>query len=858
MCVDLSVRECFILDHTLPTPPGVSVGAVFDVSGLKGSITFRQLSPSAQTNITLTLIGLAQFPGQTFDWKILSTPVASLPQSCRRLALDGNPVYDPLNSTATLGDSYAQECTRNQSVCAVGDMSGKHGNLSSSVQSVTFVDRSVALFGGRSVIGRVVVVYLPGDVLACANIAYPESGVNAVAPFRNIQNMYFGNIWFREVVLPRASSDMDQTAVFADLVTTSTNVNSLGHNWHVHDNPVGNGSMCGAAGPHYDPEGKFQVANYSYFCSPLNQSACEIGDLSGKSSPLDFSNSTSQLFYHDINLPLEGNSEGFSILNRSVVVHERNSGPARLACTDIGVLPRRQAIASFDVEGVVGHILFVQATPFDSTNVRVLLEGLEQNAEGYHVHETPVGTTQTDCGAAITGGHFDPWMVGGSPTGNFTTSDDYEAGDLSGKFGQLSNQSFINVSVTDPFIPLFGRDSVIGRSIVIHRPGGARWVCANVTHLQPTVTLVATFNSSEVQGQVVFTQLREDPLSEAAIFVEFVQVAVPVVTPSASSMPSVVPTSSPVTLSLLSRSPDTQTMSSSSGFVTLSSMSTSLDAQPMSPSSGFVTLSSVSTSPGTQTMSPSSGSVAPSVTSATLETAATMEHVAATSATSTPITSSTTTAIVQAIPTSISEETMTLSVTLLSSSLSEQPRLSLFPSSTVDGTETPSPTPSPPPSSTVVPTLSTSYDDRLIPETTSSLGSTLEPTPSMTPVGRRKREDEDHSSESERANVLSSSRHRRQSLPTISWSIRASCNSAVPVPPPECGPGSPLTCSPGDLNGKHGQLQAAGPLRRVFTDPFLPLSGDRSGLWACQCVHVLPAFTSTHLHLMCAKTNWET
>ena len=761
---------------------------MFDVSGVKGTISFEQLSPSKPTTIALSLIGLTQFPGESFDWKILSTPVASLPQSCQRQALDGIHVFDPLGAIAALGSNYSNECMRNQSLCAVGDLNGKHGQLNSTVQNVMFDDNSVTLFGSRSVVGCVVVIYLPGDSLACANIAFPENSVSAIAPFRNIQNMFLGNIWFREVMFSSTSSTMDQTAVFADLFIASTSGNSMRHNWHVHDNPVGNGSMCAIAGPHYDPEGRFLVANYSLTCSPLNQSACEIGDLSGKSSPLDFTNGVARLFYQDTNLPLVENSEGFSITNRSVVVHEENGGPARVACADVGVLPRRRAIASFDVDGVVGQILFEQATPFDGTSVSVQLIGLEGRAEGYHIHETPVGATQTDCEVEFTGGYFDPWLVGGSPTGNFTTSDDYKAGDLSGKFEELTNQSSVNDRFTDPFIPLFGRDGIIGRSIAIHRPGRERWVCANVTHLQPTVTLVATFNSSEVQGQVVFTQLREDPLSEAAIFVEFFQVDIPFVTPSASSIPS-------------TRLP-----------VTLSSLSTTSDTQPMSQPSDFVM---------------------PSVTRTTLETATSTERMVASSTLPTPITSTTTTAIAQASSTIISEEMMTFSETQLPSSSTEQPPPSLLPSSTVDEMATPSLTPSPALSTTVSLTSSTSSSDRLSRETTSSLGSNPEPTPSLPPVDRRKRAHEDLPAD--HAGALSTSRHKRQSLPVISWSVRPSCNSSPPASPSECGPSSPFACSPGDLDGKHGQLEAAGPLRRVLTDPFLPLSGDQSGLWACQC-----------------------
>ena len=259
----------------------------------------------------------------------------------------------------------------------------------------------------------------------------------------------------------------------------------------------------------------------------------------------------------------------------------------------------------------------------------------------------------------------------------------------------------------------------------------------------------------------------------------------------------------------------------------------------MSQSSDFVmpsvTMTTVvmalSTSSDTQPMSQSSDFVMPSVTMTPVVMATSSGRVTVSSPLPTPITSSTTTAVLQASSTIISEETMTSSTTLVSSSSTEQPRLPPS-STTIDEADTASLAPSPPLSSSVSPMLSTSSSDRRSSETSSSLEATLDPTPNMPPLKRRRRDDRDTLS-SEYAGAVSSNRHRRQSLPTISWSIRDSCNSSPPVSTPGCGPSNPLVCSPGDLDRKHGQLAAGGPLRRVFTDPFLPLAGDQSGLCVC-------------------------
>lgn len=54
-------------------------------------------------------------------------------------------------------------------------------------------------------------------------------------------------------------------------------------------------------------------------------------------------------------------------------------------------------------------------------------------------------------------------------------------GDLSGKFGTLDNYTMFKTHYNDTRLPLFGYDSVIGRSIVIHkREKNRRWACSTL------------------------------------------------------------------------------------------------------------------------------------------------------------------------------------------------------------------------------------------------------------------------------------------------------------------------------------------------------------------------------------------
>lgn len=64
------------------------------------------------------------------------------------------------------------------------------------------------------------------------------------------------------------------------------------------------------------------------------------------------------------------------------------------------------------------------------------------------------------------------------------TGDEYEIGDLSGKYGSFLNLTSYDKTHTDYNLPLFGRNSIQGRSIVIHnlkvQDNNRRWVCNNL------------------------------------------------------------------------------------------------------------------------------------------------------------------------------------------------------------------------------------------------------------------------------------------------------------------------------------------------------------------------------------------
>lgn len=55
------------------------------------------------------------------------------------------------------------------------------------------------------------------------------------------------------------------------------------------------------------------------------------------------------------------------------------------------------------------------------------------------------------------------------------TPDQHLLGDLSGKFGSLENFTHLDVALNDSTLPLFGPNSILGRSLVISKKKNIRY-----------------------------------------------------------------------------------------------------------------------------------------------------------------------------------------------------------------------------------------------------------------------------------------------------------------------------------------------------------------------------------------------
>jgi Cu/Zn superoxide dismutase len=219
-----------------------------------------------------------------------------------------------------------------------------------------------------------------------------------------------------------------------------------------------------------------------------------------------------------------------SILGKSLAI-KSNDG-AILSCGTIRQVMKRDTVTRFSRDGVKGYIKFSQESMYDPTIIEVNVTGLKNLAGGYHVHSWPVpqklGKTETVCDGSHVAGHFNPnnIVAANSPSAGTGTPDQYEIGDISGKFGLLTGKSELITTYMDYNLPLYGSNSVIGRSIVIHKQaGGARWVCANIESTDEMRIAEITFTYPYI-GYMVFQQsLQNWYHAETQIYMELDMVA---------------------------------------------------------------------------------------------------------------------------------------------------------------------------------------------------------------------------------------------------------------------------------------------------------------------------------------------
>lgn len=459
--------------------PEKQVGAVVNMNGINGYFSFRQASPFDVTEVRVNLSNLQSRVGpyhvHNFPVPSVRLPLSSL---CSNDNVGGH--WNPFGID-TKNPSYPKVPGSTHDRYEVGDLSAKHMSLTGKNNSnMVFTDFSLPLFGQNSIVGRSVVIHqTDGSRYVCASISYPGEVVVARATF---WTPVVGEIWFTQL----KNNPLSDVSIFIDLsYGNPTMTATRNHNWHVHTYPISSERdnderRCNTTEGHWNP---FNVntrdISYGLHCGPSSPFSCEVGDLCSKSNTINLGTrvggvEAKNFFTDDTSwLPDSG------IIGRSIVIHQAERGGPRVACANVTMVrvPRAKLGTWFGLEMTSGQVQFSQAVPQGPTTLNLSLTNLNSIAGGYHVHIMPIkpGSVQP-CSNDNIRGHFNPlaWNISNSPEPGTGTVDQYEIGDISGKFGMLTGLNQSNAIYMDPNMPLTGPYSIVGRTLVVHYINGSR------------------------------------------------------------------------------------------------------------------------------------------------------------------------------------------------------------------------------------------------------------------------------------------------------------------------------------------------------------------------------------------------
>eukprot|EP00924_Labyrinthula_sp_SR-Ha-C_P002295 snap_masked-scaffold_19-processed-gene-6.36-mRNA-1 protein AED:0.04 eAED:1.00 QI:0/-1/0/1/-1/1/1/0/649 len=416
--------------------------ANFYNSGVDGSITFSQDSADTNVAVSVALNGLQNVYNKNAGlsgWHVHQYPVSTNGVTFNSAQSGCGPDFTGGHYNPNGVDLENYLCaTEDHSLCEAGDLSGKFGfldGLASLEEEFTDNDPNVSLtlFGEDSIVGRAIVLH--------------EAGSGARFACANIEPVLTADVNVQQIPVYIEEEDVKGVVKFNKIPDEQGDVYTMFVNIDVKDEP-------------------FQF-------SPQLVSSCEGDDVLFNGPSI----SSSRGFYTLTDFP------GFD-------VEPSEQSDLYLRIGDSCVQAGKTLVAEFEpsrISDIKGTVSMHQLGKNFPVKVSLDLKNLDSKVSGYHIHDYPVlgSVDSPDCSPEATGGHWNHLGVIYSEevVCSAETPQQCEAGDLSGRLGNLAGLSEINEELIDDGadLQLFGLNSVFGRSVVIHEPDGARFVCSNIT-----------------------------------------------------------------------------------------------------------------------------------------------------------------------------------------------------------------------------------------------------------------------------------------------------------------------------------------------------------------------------------------
>ena len=288
----------------------------------------------------------------------------------------------------------------------------------------------------------------------CANIRPPAEVIPMWAPFR--ENMVTnGNVFLWQQTI---------------YVLLTTSISSLP--WAI----LSPGSDCTIA-----PGNIYNPGMVNGACNHSDWSGCAVGDLSGRNGNLTVWEGRVQQLITDPGLQLD--TEGLLLA----------VGEGETDCAPIVTLNPLSASAT---AGQV-TVMLTQQSPLDTTQVKLAGDGEVQ------IHSLP---PSSDCRGL--GEIFDPRS--GSVHPGSSSLDQFPFGDISRKARDSDMYS-------DPYLPLSGENSVVGRALVAN---GTISGCGLLRYAGEVIQIRVDLVLEGFSGVILFSQATDQPLADTIITIE--------------------------------------------------------------------------------------------------------------------------------------------------------------------------------------------------------------------------------------------------------------------------------------------------------------------------------------------------